>query len=63
MSDAGIFVKLGKKPDDSQLYEDINGYRKLEGMTWKSFVLISIAGRVAKDNPQLAQRIIDYVIK
>ena len=58
-----IYVYMGRHEDGRELLELLNKYRKLEGMSWRSFVLLSIAGRVAKDNPNLAQAVVDYVVR
>lgn len=59
----GIYINLAPTQEAKDLYDAINRYRKLEGMKWRSFILLSVAGRVAKDNPELAQKIIDFVVE
>lgn len=46
---------------DQQLYEMINEYRRLQGMTWRNFILRAIAADVYRNSPQISERIVDVM--
>lgn len=56
-----VYFRVGEDEAGYELYERINHYRKLSGMSWRTFILYGIGERVIDDDPMLAQAIVDYL--